>query len=86
MVADATVSTDVDSSRLSPNKELAAVSVSETKRVKVGNMEQLEQIQANLSLRLNNEDAPMCFGCGNCMIRNGSCYKCLGCGNTSGCS
>jgi len=84
MVASATVKPDT----VTPikEKELASVSVTETKKVTVGNMEQLEQIQANLSLRLNNDDAPMCSGCGSVMMRNGSCYKCLGCGNTSGCS
>ena len=46
----------------------------------------LAKLQANLALRQNNEDAPMCGGCGSVMIRNGSCYKCLECGATSGCS
>ncbi|EKD93967.1 MAG: hypothetical protein ACD_28C00013G0002, partial [uncultured bacterium] len=49
-------------------------------------LEQLKRTQSNLSLRLNNEDAPMCTTCGDVMTRNGSCYKCLGCGETSGCS
>ncbi|MFA5843067.1 MAG: adenosylcobalamin-dependent ribonucleoside-diphosphate reductase [Candidatus Gracilibacteria bacterium] len=49
-------------------------------------LEQLERLQSNLSLRLNNEDAPVCTTCGDVMTRNGSCYKCLGCGETSGCS
>lgn len=31
-------------------------------------------------------DAPMCFQCGNTMLRAGSCYACQACGATSGCS
>jgi ribonucleoside-diphosphate reductase alpha chain len=54
--------------------------------VTVGGKEQLQRMQSNMSLRLNNEDAPMCTTCGDVMTRNGSCYKCIGCGDTSGCS
>ncbi|KKR25596.1 MAG: ribonucleoside-diphosphate reductase, ribonucleoside-diphosphate reductase alpha chain, partial [Candidatus Peregrinibacteria bacterium GW2011_GWE2_39_6] len=50
------------------------------------NLENLKRSQSNLSLRLNNGDAPLCTTCGDVMTRNGSCYKCLGCGETSGCS
>lgn len=57
-----------------------------TEKVTVGSVEQLAQIQSNLSLRMNNEDAPMCTTCGDVMVRNGACYKCIGCGETSGCS
>lgn len=42
--------------------------------------------ELNQFLKLNNEDAPACFECGNVMVRNASCYKCLSCGATSGCS
>jgi len=31
-------------------------------------------------------DAPMCFSCGDAMMRAGSCYVCRSCGSTSGCS
>lgn len=31
-------------------------------------------------------DAPMCYNCGNVMIRSGSCHVCMACGGTSGCS
>lgn len=48
--------------------------------------EQLGLMQTNLSLRMNNEDAPLCSTCGAVMTRNGTCYKCLSCGETSGCS
>lgn len=55
-------------------------------KMAVTDREQLERLQTNLSLRMNNEDAPLCTTCGDVMTRNGSCYKCLGCGETSGCS
>jgi ribonucleoside-diphosphate reductase alpha chain len=32
------------------------------------------------------EDAPICYNCGDVMVRNGTCYKCNTCGETSGCS
>jgi len=32
------------------------------------------------------EDAPVCFNCGDVMVRNGTCYKCNTCGESSGCS
>ena len=48
--------------------------------------EEFSNLQKNLALQLNNEDAPACSTCGSVMTRNGSCYKCLSCGDTSGCS
>jgi ribonucleoside-diphosphate reductase alpha chain len=33
-----------------------------------------------------NENAPLCYSCGNTMQRAGSCYVCSSCGSTSGCS
>ena len=32
------------------------------------------------------EDSPICYNCGDVMVRNGTCYKCNTCGETSGCS
>ncbi|HZQ28044.1 MAG TPA: vitamin B12-dependent ribonucleotide reductase [Acidimicrobiales bacterium] len=34
----------------------------------------------------SNENAPLCYSCGNTMQRAGSCYVCSSCGSTSGCS
>ncbi len=31
-------------------------------------------------------DAPMCYVCGNMMVRSGSCHVCTACGASSGCS
>lgn len=31
-------------------------------------------------------DAPMCYVCGNMMVRSGSCHVCVACGSSSGCS
>ncbi len=36
--------------------------------------------------RAPQQDAPMCYSCGNSMQRAGSCYVCSSCGATSGCS
>lgn len=33
-----------------------------------------------------DDDAPMCFNCGNVTQRAGSCYVCTSCGSTTGCS
>ncbi|MDQ1445252.1 MAG: ribonucleoside-diphosphate reductase alpha chain, partial [Acidimicrobiaceae bacterium] len=33
-----------------------------------------------------NDNAPLCYSCGNTMQRAGSCYVCGSCGSTSGCS
>lgn len=33
-----------------------------------------------------DNDAPMCFNCGNQTQRSGSCYVCTSCGSTTGCS
>ena len=35
---------------------------------------------------VRRSDAPMCYQCGNTMVRAGSCYACQACGATSGCS
>ena len=80
----------VDSIHETP-REQGTVKTKKVKKVKekvvtVSGKEQLEMMQNNLSLRLNNEDAPLCTTCGAVMTRNGTCYKCLGCGETSGCS
>ena len=36
--------------------------------------------------RAPQQDAPMCYSCGDSMQRAGSCYVCSSCGATSGCS
>jgi ribonucleoside-diphosphate reductase alpha chain len=41
---------------------------------------------ADMVLRENMGDAPVCSNCGHMTIRNGSCYVCLTCGDTTGCS
>jgi ribonucleoside-diphosphate reductase alpha chain len=41
---------------------------------------------ADLALKENMGDAPVCSNCGHMTIRNGSCYVCLTCGDTTGCS
>ncbi|MDX1467808.1 MAG: vitamin B12-dependent ribonucleotide reductase [Acidimicrobiia bacterium] len=41
---------------------------------------------ADVALRENMGDAPVCSNCGHMTIRNGSCYVCLTCGDTTGCS
>ncbi len=33
----------------------------------------------------SRSDAPLCFACGDQMIRAGACYSCRSCGSTSGC-
>ncbi len=35
---------------------------------------------------VKDDDAPMCFNCGNQTQRAGSCYVCTSCGSTTGCS
>ena len=34
----------------------------------------------------SDDNAPMCFNCGNQTQRSGSCYVCTACGSTTGCS
>ncbi len=41
---------------------------------------------ASLAIVKGQEDAPICYNCGDVMVRNGTCYKCNTCGETSGCS
>lgn len=45
-----------------------------------------EAAVADVALRENMGDAPVCSNCGHMTIRNGSCYVCLTCGDTTGCS
>jgi len=45
-----------------------------------------EPAVADVALRENMGDAPVCSNCGHMTIRNGSCYVCLTCGDTTGCS
>ncbi len=42
--------------------------------------------EATTLARAPQQDAPMCYSCGNSMQRAGSCYVCSSCGATSGCS
>ena len=41
---------------------------------------------SSLAIVKGQEDAPICYNCGDVMVRNGTCYKCNTCGETSGCS
>ncbi len=47
-------------------------------------------ISANSALpggkKSHNNDAPLCYNCGNQTQRAGSCYVCTSCGSTTGCS
>jgi ribonucleoside-diphosphate reductase alpha chain len=42
-------------------------------------------IQKPKPIEVDN-DAPMCYNCGNQTQRSGSCYVCISCGSTTGCS
>jgi ribonucleoside-diphosphate reductase alpha chain len=42
--------------------------------------------KVNVSLFVNQQDAPACPNCGHVTVRNGACYKCLHCGESLGCS
>lgn len=64
----------------------------ETKTASV-NMPVVEQpvdahvtLQANHKKPVKNDNAPMCFNCGNQTQKAGSCYVCTSCGSTTGCS
>lgn len=35
---------------------------------------------------INDDNAPLCYNCGNQTQRSGSCYVCTSCGSTTGCS
>jgi ribonucleoside-diphosphate reductase alpha chain len=35
---------------------------------------------------VNDQNAPLCYNCGNITQRAGSCYVCTSCGSTTGCS
>jgi ribonucleoside-diphosphate reductase alpha chain len=41
---------------------------------------------STLAIVKGQEDAPICYNCGDVMVRSGTCYKCSTCGETSGCS
>jgi ribonucleoside-diphosphate reductase alpha chain len=56
-----------------PERELAAVGASAA-------------ATSGLITRAPQQDAPMCYQCGNTMQRAGTCYVCPSCGTTSGCS
>ncbi|HEX9761485.1 MAG TPA: hypothetical protein VGA97_00160, partial [Acidimicrobiia bacterium] len=67
------------------NGVAAVVQVAERVEAKVANAA-AKADTADLALRENMGDAPVCSNCGHMTIRNGSCYVCLTCGDTTGCS
>lgn len=50
-----------------------------------GTQEASEDIKP-IAVTKQNQDAPLCYNCGNPTQRAGSCYVCTACGTTSGCS
>ncbi len=49
----------------------------------------VEKGTSKLSAKANytlDDNAPMCYNCGNQTQRSGSCYVCTACGSTTGCS
>lgn len=42
--------------------------------------------RANTQSSIKDDNAPLCFNCGNQTQRSGSCYVCTSCGSTTGCS
>lgn len=45
-----------------------------------------ESVTSSEAKPKQDEEAPMCFNCGNQTQRSGSCYVCTSCGSTTGCS
>lgn len=44
------------------------------------------KVTDSVKTKTNDQDAPMCFNCGNQTQKAGSCYVCTSCGSTTGCS
>ncbi len=51
---------------------------------KASNTEQTQKTVAEKSIK--DDNAPLCYNCGNQTQRSGSCYVCTSCGSTTGCS
>ena len=50
-------------------------------------IEMVKQSKAsNKQSSIKDDNAPLCFNCGNQTQRSGSCYVCTSCGSTTGCS
>ena len=50
-------------------------------------IEMVKQAKAsNKQASIKDDNAPLCFNCGNQTQRSGSCYVCTSCGSTTGCS
>lgn len=49
-------------------------------------IEQTKAQPAGQKKSLQDDNAPMCYNCGNQTQRSGSCYVCTACGSTTGCS
>ncbi|MFO0887341.1 MAG: vitamin B12-dependent ribonucleotide reductase [Candidatus Saccharimonadales bacterium] len=50
-------------------------------------IEMVKQAKAsNKQSSIKDDNAPLCFNCGNQTQRSGSCYVCTSCGSTTGCS
>lgn len=70
-------------SLLASSVEEAIVPTAKEEELK--NIEEVKQ-QKVVKTSVNNDDAPMCYNCGNQTQKAGSCYVCTACGSTTGCS
>jgi ribonucleoside-diphosphate reductase alpha chain len=74
------------SERIQPT--LPGVEESTTPSVPLGEdrMTSASAVNPSTAARPEQRDGPLCYSCGDAMVRAGSCYVCTTCGTTSGCS
>lgn len=78
---------DIQTSLLEEPAEAQLAEPIESTPVPVAKAEAKVQAVATLSKKVvKDNDAPLCYNCGNQTQRAGSCYVCSSCGSTTGCS
>lgn len=68
------------------DKEVQQSPEEETPKQEEADPEPAAEQPATVKSATQDDNAPMCYNCGNQTQRSGSCYVCTACGSTTGCS
>ncbi len=84
-IATDSVDIDIEPEEMEVNSEIAKASSADMKAENIAHTVTASTAESKDS-KSHNNDAPLCYNCGNQTQRAGSCYVCTSCGSTTGCS
>ena len=80
------VVTETEPDFVAETPAVAEASTAATETISASTSQPADEPAAEKKLARQDENAPLCYNCGNQTMRAGTCYVCTSCGSTTGCS